>query len=463
MIGAGIDSFYEYLLKGHVLFGDPTLLKMYEKSRDAISNHLRDDFAHYKIAHFQIGSLSSYRHDALGAFYPGLLVLAGDIEGARAAFDLFYLTAVKFGDALLPEAVNWHLRIDMNKEYNLRPELIESAYYLYQATRDPFYLKYGELVLKAIEERCRTPCGYAALGNAALGSTKLARTESFLLSETLKYLYLLFKEDHWLNRSDEAIVFSTEAHPLKSERLYQTREFIKCPSSRERPDDRLRLLQAWSVGINGLSVDDFHENIWFTHDLDRPRMSEATANVEVETINVPDKAFVYLPSQGRILPHANITLSTWPSTMHPQYFVSNSHGFELSSVDPVVILSRRRRRAFEPRKSFLNMQSDWLPVEFYPKMSPALGLIGDQCKSSNFPFTNLHDKIHLPLLQSNQTIRVRSFNQYAKTVSPVAIIEMLAEEGRALRWSNLSVRNAKISTIPDYAFDYIVKMCTGHS
>ena len=39
--------------------------------------------------------------------------------------------------------------------YPLRPELIESTYYLYLATRDPAYLVVGREMLAAIQTRCR--------------------------------------------------------------------------------------------------------------------------------------------------------------------------------------------------------------------------------------------------------------------------------------------------------------------
>lgn len=38
------------------------------------------------------------------------------------------------------------------------------------------------------------------------------RMESFFLSETAKYLYLLFDEDNPVNRNQERLIFSTEGH-----------------------------------------------------------------------------------------------------------------------------------------------------------------------------------------------------------------------------------------------------------
>lgn len=39
-VGTGIDSFYEYLFKGYLLFGDSELLRMYDDSYDAIMRYL---------------------------------------------------------------------------------------------------------------------------------------------------------------------------------------------------------------------------------------------------------------------------------------------------------------------------------------------------------------------------------------------------------------------------------------
>lgn len=48
------------------------------------------------------------------------------------------------------------------------PELIESAVYLYQATRDPFLLEIGIDMLEAIEHSTKTKCGYATVSNFSL-------------------------------------------------------------------------------------------------------------------------------------------------------------------------------------------------------------------------------------------------------------------------------------------------------
>ena len=60
--------------------------------------------------------------------------------------------------------------------------------------------------------RLKRPCGYAAVSDV-LNGTLEDKMESFFLSETLKYLYLLFDPDDEVYTHGK-YVFTTEAHPL---------------------------------------------------------------------------------------------------------------------------------------------------------------------------------------------------------------------------------------------------------
>jgi mannosidase alpha-like ER degradation enhancer 1 len=60
-----------------------------------------------------------------------------------------------------------------------------------QATKNPYYLHVGERILLDINKYARTNCGFASLKNV-LTKQLDDRMESFFLSETMKYLYLLF-------------------------------------------------------------------------------------------------------------------------------------------------------------------------------------------------------------------------------------------------------------------------------
>lgn len=249
-IGAGMDSFFEYAFKSHVLLSgqdmpnatmsrkqsttnwlDPNslhdplpremhssdaFLQAWHQAHASVKRHIytdRSHFPYYSNSHRATGQPYTMWIDSLGAFYPGLLALAGEVDEAIEA-NLVY-TALWTRYSALPE--RWSIR-ENNVEPGIgwwpgRPEFIESTYHIYRATKDPWYLHVGEMVLKDIRRRCYAPCGWAGLQDVRTGE-KQNRMESFFLGETTKYMYLLFDPDHPLNNLDAAYVFTTEGHPL---------------------------------------------------------------------------------------------------------------------------------------------------------------------------------------------------------------------------------------------------------
>ena len=55
----------------------------------------------------------------------------------------------------LPERYNWHLKASDVHFYPLRPELVESTYILYQATKNPFYLHVGRDILYSLNNHTK--------------------------------------------------------------------------------------------------------------------------------------------------------------------------------------------------------------------------------------------------------------------------------------------------------------------
>jgi mannosidase alpha-like ER degradation enhancer 2 len=96
--------------------------------------------------------------------------------------------------------------------YELRPEIIESTYYLYHYTHDAKYLAMGKTYVDSLVKWCRTDEGYAALKDVRT-KEKRDSMESFFFAETLKYMYLLFAPESALDF--DAVIFNTEAHPLE--------------------------------------------------------------------------------------------------------------------------------------------------------------------------------------------------------------------------------------------------------
>ncbi|KAI8806788.1 glycoside hydrolase [Cladochytrium replicatum] len=217
-IGAGIDSYFEYLLKGSILFGDDGYHDIFIDAYEAILAHIKDPHGYvYKNVNMDTGRLAVTWVDSLAAFFPGLQVLAGDLTNA-VKHHWFYFTIWKRYRAL-PERFDFSMQQPSINNYPLRPELIESTYFLYQATRNPIYLEAGELMLKDLEQFTRTKCGFSSLSDV-VRKTPEDRMESFFLSETIKYLYLLFDSDHFINKADSNWVFTTEGHILPVQRNF---------------------------------------------------------------------------------------------------------------------------------------------------------------------------------------------------------------------------------------------------
>ena len=96
----------------------------------------------------------------------------------------------------------------------LRPEVVESFYTLHAITGDPIYREWGWEIFQAIETFCKTEIAYGEFPNVAnTSATPRDKMESFVLAETVKYLYLLFDPDSPVDILTTH-VFNTEAHPL---------------------------------------------------------------------------------------------------------------------------------------------------------------------------------------------------------------------------------------------------------
>lgn len=98
--------------------------------------------------------------------------------------------------------------------YNIgRPETVETLYVLWYYTRDPKWRDMGWEIFLAFERHAGVPSGWAALPDVEDPKRKLDdKMESFVLAETMKYLFLLFDTDEAV--TPDKYVFNTEAHPL---------------------------------------------------------------------------------------------------------------------------------------------------------------------------------------------------------------------------------------------------------
>ncbi|XP_066850462.1 mannosyl-oligosaccharide 1,2-alpha-mannosidase IA [Anser cygnoides] len=231
-IGGLGDSFYEYLLKAWLMSDktDEEGKKMYYDAVQAIETHLirKSSGGLTYIAEWK-GGLLEHKMGHLTCFAGGMFALGADgapsdktghhielgAEIARTCHESYDRTSMKLG----PEAFRFDGGVEAiatrqnEKYYILRPEVIETYMYMWRLTHDPKYRQWAWEAVEALEKHCRVDGGYSGIRDVYNNHESHDDVQqSFFLSETLKYLYLLFSDDdilpfeHW--------VFNTEAHPL---------------------------------------------------------------------------------------------------------------------------------------------------------------------------------------------------------------------------------------------------------
>ncbi|KAH9422303.1 ER degradation-enhancing alpha-mannosidase-like protein 3 [Dermatophagoides pteronyssinus] len=156
-VGAGIDSYYEYCLKTYILLGDEKYLDRFNRHYASIMKYISNGpfliDVHMHRPHNQAKNFM----DSLLAFWPGLQVLKGDLKPAIETHEILYQITRKH--SFLPEAFTMDFNIHW-PHHPLRPEFIESTYFLYQATRDQHYLDVGKDVLKNLQNFTRVHCEF---------------------------------------------------------------------------------------------------------------------------------------------------------------------------------------------------------------------------------------------------------------------------------------------------------------
>ena len=237
-ISGAIDSYYEYLLKCWLLFDDQDCKRMWLQSIAAINKYLADDIDRgarrlelelwYGHSDMNTCVRTATTYGALDAFFPAVLALSGDFDRAAR----LQASSVKMWrqHGIEPEEIDYQTLEVVSPGYPLRPEIIESTYYLYHyasagaqsSLRQPLgrgrlasastYHQQGQLMFADFVKHCRTEAGYAAL-KSVVTKEQSDSMPSFLFAETFKYFYLLSAPPVTLDF--EKVIFNTEAHPIR--------------------------------------------------------------------------------------------------------------------------------------------------------------------------------------------------------------------------------------------------------
>jgi hypothetical protein len=200
------------LYKAWLLFGDKECKEAWEIHNRAIKKFMLTEVEsgwYFTRVDMLSGKETRSLYGALDAFYAGILALSGDIATARNIQQGNFYMWKTFN--IEPEEFNFRNDSVLYPEYPLRPENIESCFYLYRITKNEEYLHMGETMIGDILDLCKTEIAYAAMKDVRK-KTLSDSMESFFFAETLKYAFLLFSPDKTADL--RKIVFNTEAHML---------------------------------------------------------------------------------------------------------------------------------------------------------------------------------------------------------------------------------------------------------
>jgi mannosyl-oligosaccharide alpha-1,2-mannosidase len=236
-IGACEDSYYEYIIKSYLLTGgcsEKILEKHLMVVRD-IKEKLLFKTIHNKLVGIGLantGGSIQPEMEHLATFAGGMITI-GTVKGnPKAGEDLdlagelartFAKVYTETSSGVMAERVMYNVDRPDNpadfwglvNQYILRPESVESVYYMWKFTGDQKYRDWAWEMWKGINRSCRSQHGYTSIFWDENGKqpTQIDEMESFFLAETLKYLYLTFSDSDLVSLNDW--VFNTEAHPVK--------------------------------------------------------------------------------------------------------------------------------------------------------------------------------------------------------------------------------------------------------
>lgn len=209
-VGAGIDSYYEYLLKAYIMLGDDVYLERFNTHYKAVMKYINNGPLMLDVHMHRPQTTARNFMDSLFAFWPGLQVLKGDLKPAIEIHEMLYQVMLRHN--FIPEAFTSDFRVHW-AQHPLRPEFLESTYFLFKATGDHHYLEVGKKVLENLNKIARVKCGFAAIKDVTTGDHE-DQMDSFVFAETFKYLFLLFSEKEDLKVDIDDFIFTTEAHLL---------------------------------------------------------------------------------------------------------------------------------------------------------------------------------------------------------------------------------------------------------
>lgn len=212
-ICAGVDSYYEYLYKSYRLFGDEELGEIWRSGIAKVNKYLPEQHkgkTFYGRVNMYTGEHTSAVITLYDAFLPAMLAYSGDVERATDLQQTWQWLWNTYG--LEPMVYDYREGNPNYPAYDLNPEIMESAYYLFKITGDSAYYAMNEGFWRDIKKHCRTEAAFASVADVQTMEQK-DYMPTFFFAETLKYLYLTFSNQNAWPFGE--YMFNTEAHIFK--------------------------------------------------------------------------------------------------------------------------------------------------------------------------------------------------------------------------------------------------------
>ncbi|KAI0023801.1 glycoside hydrolase family 47 protein [Xylariomycetidae sp. FL0641] len=260
-VGANADSLYEYFAKTFTMLGglEPKYEALYRGSMDTVVKHLlfrpmttdQADilFAGNSYVSSTFGAHLTAEVQHLGCFAGGMFGLGGKLfdipehveyaekltKGCVWAYEAFpsgimpeisHMTACDSFDPCPWDESDWALSSDLtlpkgfmdasDPRYLLRPEAVESVFWMYRITGNEEYQDMAWRMFEAVRNSTETELGFSSISSVRANQNetdKIDSMQSFWLGETLPYIYLTLASPDLANLDE--FMPNTEAHFFK--------------------------------------------------------------------------------------------------------------------------------------------------------------------------------------------------------------------------------------------------------
>ncbi|MDT5035649.1 MAG: hypothetical protein QOE03_834 [Micromonosporaceae bacterium] len=210
-----VDSFFEYLWDGFQFLGDTELKGWYDTLTAAIVARLTDSSAGrlwFRQVNMNTGAVVGRTQSELTAFYAGLLAQGGDLARGESYHSSW--TAALAQHRLPPEAIDYTTLGALSNQYQLRPEYIDSALFLWLATGNEVYRSRALDMWNRQKAHCKVARGYAIVNDmTTTPTTKGDLTPGYWYSENMKYFYLMWSATPRFNYTTNYL--TTEGNVLR--------------------------------------------------------------------------------------------------------------------------------------------------------------------------------------------------------------------------------------------------------